>query len=96
MPAPRQDPKERTLTSSDITSIVLASEGDEGTPTTTNVQQPVLLLQGQLLADESELVVLKLLERLLLVDVADDTGSVNPEQTGTRSSARGSFMAVSS
>jgi hypothetical protein len=25
-----------------------------------------------------------LLERLLLVNVADDTGSVNPEQTGTQ------------
>ena len=51
--------------------------GDERSPTTTDVEHPVALLQVELLADHVELVVLELLKGLHAVDVGDDTRSVN-------------------
>lgn len=61
----------------DITSVVDGGKGSKGTPTTSNVEDAVLLLQIELGADEVELVVLQFLECLGLVGVRDDAGSVN-------------------
>jgi hypothetical protein len=65
------------LTTSDIGSVVLGGVGDQRSPSTSNVEHPVALLQVEFLANHVELVVLELLEGLLLVDVGDDTGSVD-------------------
>ena len=56
--------------------------GNERSPSTSNVEQTVTLLESKLLADHVKLIVLQLLERLHLVDVGDHTGGVN--HTGSK------------
>lgn len=58
-------------------AIVFAGESGEGAPATANIQQSLILLELNLLADNGHLVVLELLERLLRVDVRDDTRGVD-------------------
>lgn len=65
------------LTSSDVGSVVLSGVRNKRSPSTSNVQHPVALLQSELLTDHVELVVLELLEGLHTVDIGDDTGCVN-------------------
>ena len=62
---------------SNVSTVVGGSELGESTPTATNVEHLLALLKTDLLANDSHLVVLKLLESLLLVDIGDDTGSVD-------------------
>ena len=62
---------------SDVSTIVARGELGQSTPTAANVEHLLALLEANLLANNSHLVVLKLLESLLLVNVGDDTGSVD-------------------
>lgn len=64
-----------------LSAVVDGSELGEGTPATANIQHALTLFQANLLADNGELVILKLLERLLLVDVGNDTRSVDHTRT---------------
>ena len=54
-----------------------AGEASQGTPAAADIKQGLALLETDLLADDGELVVLELLQRLLLVDVRDDTRGVD-------------------
>jgi hypothetical protein len=56
---------------------VAAGESSKSTPSTANVQELLALLEANLLTHDSELVVLELLKRLLLVDVGDDARRVD-------------------
>ena len=62
---------------SDVSTVVGRGELGEGTPTAADVEHLLALLKADLLANNSHLVVLELLESLLLVNVGDDTGSVD-------------------
>lgn len=53
--------------------VVLAGETGKGSPTTTNIEHGVTLLEANLLANDSHLVILELLKGLFLVDVRNDT-----------------------
>ena len=57
--------------------VVDAGVFGEGAPAAADVEQGVALLQADLLADYGELVVLKLLEGLLVVDVRDNPAGVD-------------------
>jgi hypothetical protein len=67
------------LTSGNVTTVVLSGVSGQGTPTTTNIQQPVRGLQVELFTDEGELVVLQLFEGFEFGRVRDDSRSINPE-----------------
>ena len=54
---------------------------DQSSPSTADIKQSITLFQGQFLTNHVELVVLKLLESLLLVDVGNDTRSVDHSWT---------------
>lgn len=60
-----------------VSSVVLGGISSEGTPTASDIEMTLALLELDLLADELQLVVLHLLEGLLLVDVRHNTGSVD-------------------
>lgn len=62
---------------SSLGSVVDTSKAGEGTPATANIQKRLALLQTNLFAHDSQLVVLELLEAFLLVDVGDDARGVN-------------------
>lgn len=62
-------------------AVVLAGETGEGAPAAANIQQSLVLLELNLLADNSQLVVLELLQSLLRVDVRDDTRGVDHART---------------
>lgn len=62
---------------SDLSTVVGRSELGESAPATAEVEHAITSLEGNLLADNGELVVLQLLEGLFLVDVGDDTRGVN-------------------
>jgi hypothetical protein len=62
---------------SNVCTVICRSELGECTPTAADVEHPLALLQADLLANNGHLVVLELLERLLLVDVGDDTRGVD-------------------
>jgi hypothetical protein len=64
-------------TSSNVTAVVLSSKSSKGSPSATNVKKSVGRLKVELLADELELVVLELLERLGSGDVPDESGGVD-------------------
>lgn len=61
----------------DVSAVVNRCESGQGTPAAANVKHLLALLEANLFADNSHLVVLELFESLLTVDVRDDTGSVN-------------------
>jgi hypothetical protein len=71
------DADDSRLTTSDISAVVFGGVSDKGSPSTTNVQKSVSLLQSELLTDHVELVVLQFFQRLLSVDVRDDTAGVD-------------------
>lgn len=60
-----------------VRSVVLSSIGGEGTPTASDIEMTLALLELDLLADELQLVVLHLFESLLLCDVTHNTGGVD-------------------
>ncbi|KAI3480724.1 hypothetical protein L1887_57203 [Cichorium endivia] len=60
-----------------VAAVVDGGKGGEGAPAASDVEHAVLLLQVELGADEVELVVLQLLERLRLVGVRDDARGVD-------------------
>ena len=62
---------------SDLSTVVGRSELGEGTPATAEVEHAVTSLESNLLADNGQLVVLQFLKSLFLVDVGDDTRSVD-------------------
>ena len=62
---------------SSVGTVVDRSELGKGTPTTADVEHLLTGLEADFLADNGKLVVLKLLERFLSVDVGDDTRSVD-------------------
>lgn len=62
---------------SDVSTVLDRGKLGQGAPATANVEHPLALLDVNLLADNGQLVVLELLERLLLVDVGNDARSVN-------------------
>lgn len=66
---------------SDVSTVVDTGKLGQGTPATADVEHAVALLQLNLLADNRELVVLKLLQRFFLVDVGDDTRGVDHART---------------
>lgn len=61
----------------DLGAIVFAGKSGEGAPAAANIQHSLVLLELNLLADNSQLVVLELLKALLRVDVRDDTRGVD-------------------
>lgn len=61
----------------DLSTIVNRSILSQSTPATTEIKDSVTGLNTDLFANNSQLVVLKFLESLFLVGVADDTGSVD-------------------
>jgi len=58
-------------------TVVHTGKTGKGPPTTADIKQALTLLELDLLADNSKLVILELLQSLFLVDVADDATSVN-------------------
>lgn len=66
----------------DMSTVVNRGVLGEGTPATAKVKHLVTGLDADLLTDDGQLVVLQLLQSLLLVDVADNTGSV--DHAGTK------------
>jgi hypothetical protein len=64
-----------------LSAIVLAGKSGESAPAAANIQHSLVLLELNLLADNSQLVVLELLEGLLRVDVRDDTRGVDHART---------------
>jgi len=62
---------------SDVSAVVGRGELGKSSPTAANVEHLLAPLEADLLTYDSHLVVLKLFERLLLVDVGDDTGGVD-------------------
>lgn len=62
---------------SGLGTVVDTGEASKSAPTASKVEEPLALLQTNLLTDNSQLVVLELLETLLLVDIGDDTRSVD-------------------
>ena len=60
-----------------VGAIVNRSVLGKGTPTTAQIENLVTRLSTDLLTDDGQLVVLQLLERFFLVDVANDTGGVD-------------------
>lgn len=61
----------------DMGAILLTGKASKSTPTTANIKHRVTLVEANLLANDSKLVVLELLKSLLAVDVGDDTRSVD-------------------
>ena len=73
-------PGSLVATKSDAGSLgseVDAGEASQGAPAAADIKQGLALLETDLLADDGELVVLELLQRLLLLDVRDDTRGVD-------------------
>lgn len=62
---------------SNVSTVVSRGVLGESAPATAKVEHLVARLDTNLLANDGQLVVLELLKGLLLVDVADDTGSVD-------------------
>jgi hypothetical protein len=62
---------------SNMGTIVFGSITGESSPTTTKIQHPFTRLQVDLLTDNLELIILKLLEGLLPGNVGDNSGSVD-------------------
>lgn len=62
---------------SDIAAKVFGRVSSKGSPSAANVEQSVLRLEFELVADESELVVLELFEGFLAVDIVDHASSIN-------------------
>lgn len=58
-------------------AVVDTGKAGEGAPATADIQEPLVLLEADLLAHDGQLVVLELLEALLPVDVGDDAGGVD-------------------
>lgn len=61
----------------DMSAVVLGGKACEGSPSAAEIKHAVTLLEANLGAHDLEFVVLKLLERLFLMDVRDNTRSVN-------------------
>ena len=61
----------------DVGAVVDRGETGQGTPTASNVEKGLVLLEVNLFADNGQLVVLELLEGLLLVSVGNDTTGVD-------------------
>ena len=62
---------------SNFASVVLVSESSESTPPTSNVEQAIVGLEVEFLANHGQLVVLELLKAFLLLDVQNDTRSID-------------------
>lgn len=62
---------------SDMSTVVNRSVLGKSTPAATKIEDRVARLETNLLADHRKLVVLQLLERLFLVNVADQTGGIS-------------------
>lgn len=62
---------------SDLSTVVGRSELGEGTPAAAEIKHAVTSLETNLLADNGQLVVLQLLKGLFLVDIGDNTRSVD-------------------
>ena len=62
---------------SNMSTVVNRCEPGQSTPAAANVKHLLALLEANLFADNSHLVILELFEGLLTVDVRDDTGSVD-------------------
>jgi hypothetical protein len=64
-------------TTSNICSVVLGGMSNKCTPSTTNIQQPITLLQIQFITNHSHLVILQFLKSFHLVDIFNKTTGVN-------------------
>lgn len=62
--------------------VVLVSESSKGTPPTSNVEQAIVGLEVEFLANHGQLIVLELLKGFLLFDVQNDTGGI--DHAGTK------------
>lgn len=67
--------------SSNLSTVVQTGELGQGTPATADIQHSLALLQTDLLADNSHLVILHLLEGLFLLSVRDNTRGVDHART---------------
>jgi len=63
--------------SSNLSTVVQTGELGQGTPATADIQHSLTLLQTDLLADDSHLVILHLFEGLFLLSVRDNTRGVD-------------------
>lgn len=61
----------------DMSAVVSGGVLGEGSPSAAKIKDLVTGLDANLLTNDSQLVVLELLEALFLVDITDDTGGVN-------------------
>lgn len=57
--------------------VVLVSKSSEGTPSTSNVQQAIVGLEVELLANYGQLVILELLKAFLFFDIQNNTRGIN-------------------
>jgi hypothetical protein len=62
---------------SSIATVILRSESDESTPAASNIEVAITRLKSELLADNDQLVVLKLLKSFLVFEILDDTAGVD-------------------
>jgi len=62
---------------SSLCTIVDTGEFGQGSPTASDVQQPLASLEINLFADNGKLVILELFKRLFLIGIRDDSGSVD-------------------
>ena len=67
---------------SNFAVVVLMSESGKGTPSTSNVEQAIVGLEVEFLANHGQLVVLELFEGFLLFDVQNDARSI--DHAGTK------------
>lgn len=67
---------------SNFAAIVLVSESSKGTPSAANVEQAIVGVEVEFLANHGQLVVLELFKAFLLFDVQNDTGGI--DHTGTK------------
>ena len=67
---------------SDITVVVFMGESSKGAPSTSNVEQTIVGLEVEFLANHGQLVVLELLEAFLLFNVQNDARGI--DHAGTK------------
>ena len=65
----------------DFAVVVLVSESGKGTPSTSNIEEAIIRLEIEFLADDGQFVVLELLKAFFLLDIQNNTGGIDHAMT---------------
>lgn len=66
---------------SNFTAIVLVCKSSEGAPSTSDIEQAIVGLEVEFLANDGQLVILELLEALFFFDIQNDARGINHART---------------